>query len=181
LTEQVLVDLAKFQMNGSRWTFHSIVALDIHTAGYKPLRGGTFVKLPEFLSRKQALVNIKFRNETTTKEDNQSFKSCITRALNPVERDSGRISRILRKQAESLNFTGIEFPVSLKAIDKFDRLNPKIAVSVLGYENSIYPRRISKFKRESNVTLLLENKHFCLVKSLSRQCSSQSSKDTHNK
>jgi len=41
-------------------------------------------------------------------------------------------------------------------------------VSVLGYENSIYPLRISKFKRENNVTLLLENKHFCLVKSLSR-------------
>ena len=49
-----------------------------------------------------------------------------------------KISKILRKQAESLNFTGIEFPVSSKAIDKFERLNPKIAVSVLGYENSIY-------------------------------------------
>ena len=31
LAEQVLEDLAKFQMNGSGWTFHSIVALDIHT------------------------------------------------------------------------------------------------------------------------------------------------------
>jgi len=38
LAEQVLEDLAKFQMNGSGWTFHSIVALDIHTVGYKPLR-----------------------------------------------------------------------------------------------------------------------------------------------
>jgi len=157
LAEQVLEDLAKFQMNGSGWTFHSIVALDIHTVGYKPLRGGTFVKLPKFLSRKEALVNMKFRNETTTKEDNQCFKWCIARALNPVERDSGRISKILRKQAESLNFTGIEFPLSLKAIDKFGRLNPKIAVSVLGYENSIHPLRISKFKIENNVTLLLEN------------------------
>ena len=102
--------------------------------------------------------------------------------MNPVERDSGRISKILRKQAESLNFTGIEFPVSLKAIDKFERLNPKIAVSILGYENSIYPLRISKFKRENNLTLLLlESKHFCLVKSLSRLCSSQSSKDTRKK
>ena len=63
----------------------------------------------------------------------------------------------MRKQAESLNFTGIEFPLSLKAIDKFGRLNPKIAVSVLGYENSIHPLRISKFKIENNVTLLLEN------------------------
>jgi len=101
LTEQVLEDLAKFQMNGSGWTFHSIVAFDIHTVGYKPLRGGTFVNLPEFLSRKETLVNMKFRNETTTKEDNQCFKFCIARALDPVERDSGRISKILRKQAVS--------------------------------------------------------------------------------
>jgi len=79
------------------------------------------------------LVNMKFRKETTTKEDNQCFKWCIARALNPVERDSGRCSKILKKQAESLNFTGIEFPVILKASDKFERLNPKIAVSVLGY------------------------------------------------
>ena len=31
LAEQVLKDLAKFQMNGSEWSFHSIVTLDIHT------------------------------------------------------------------------------------------------------------------------------------------------------
>jgi len=41
LAEQVLEDLAKFQMNGSGWAFHSIVVLDIHTVGYKPLPGGT--------------------------------------------------------------------------------------------------------------------------------------------
>jgi len=34
LTEQVLEDLTKFQMNKSGWKFHSIVALDIHTVGY---------------------------------------------------------------------------------------------------------------------------------------------------
>ena len=137
------------------------------------------MKLPEFLSRKEALVNMKFRNEN--KSDNQCFKWCVARALNPVERNSGRVTQILRKQSESLNFTGIEFPVSLKAIDKFERLNPKIAVSVLGYENNIYSLRISKFRRENNVTHLLENKHFFLVKSLSRLCSSQSSKDTRKK
>ena len=38
LAEQVLEDLAKFHMNGSGWTFHSIVSLGIHTVVYKPLR-----------------------------------------------------------------------------------------------------------------------------------------------
>jgi len=44
--EQVLEDLAKFQMNGSGWTFHSIVALDIHTVGYETLNGSSWVPLP---------------------------------------------------------------------------------------------------------------------------------------
>jgi len=37
MTERMLENIAVFQMNGSGWTFHSIVSLDIHTARYKPL------------------------------------------------------------------------------------------------------------------------------------------------
>ena len=59
LTEQVLEDLAKFQMNGSGWTFHSIVALDIHTIGYEPLNGSSWVPLPKFLASKKAIINMK--------------------------------------------------------------------------------------------------------------------------
>ena len=46
MTKKILENIAGFQMNGSVWTFHSIVSLDIHTARYKPWRGGTYVKLP---------------------------------------------------------------------------------------------------------------------------------------
>jgi len=53
LTEQVLEDLAKFQMKGSGWTFHSFVALDIHTVEYKPLYGSSWVPLPKFLASKR--------------------------------------------------------------------------------------------------------------------------------
>jgi len=36
IVEQILENIAVFQMNGSGWTFHSIVSLDIHTVKYKP-------------------------------------------------------------------------------------------------------------------------------------------------
>jgi len=55
----------------------------------------------------------------------------------------------LRKQAESLKFKGIQFPMNLKDIDKFERLNPEINVNVFGYEaECVYPLRIAKLKRE---------------------------------
>jgi len=155
-------------MNGSGWTFHSIVALDIHTIGYEPLNGSSWAPLPKFIASKKAIVNMK-------NADNQCFKRCIARALNPakrgIEKKTDRITKHLRKQAESLNSKGIEFPMSLQAIDKFERLNPDISVNVFGFDNisKVYPLRISKFERQKEIDLmLLENKHYCLVKNLSR-------------
>jgi len=55
----------------------------------------------------------------------------------------------LRKQAESHNFKAIEFPKSLKDIDKFEIFNPEIKANIFGYEaECVYPLRISKLKRE---------------------------------
>ena len=148
LTEQVLEHLAKFQMNGSGWTFHSIVALDIHTVGYEPLNGSSWAALPKFLASKKA-INMK-------NTDNHCFKWWFARALNPVERDSERITKILSKEAESLNFKGIEFPMNLKDIDKFERFNPEIKVNVFGYKaEGVHPLKISKLMREKKVHLFL--------------------------
>jgi len=45
-------------------------------------------------------------------QDKQCFKWCFVRALNPVAHKSERITKLLRKQAEKLNFQIIEFPTS---------------------------------------------------------------------
>jgi len=130
-------------MNGR--TFYSIVAFDIRTIGYDPLNGSSWVPLPKFLASKKAIVNMK-------NADSQCFKWCIARALNPAKRDfekkTGRITKRLRKQAEALNFKGIEFPMSFQAIDKFERLNPEVSVNVFGFDNisKVYPLRISNSK-----------------------------------
>jgi len=122
-------------MNGSGWTFHSIVSLDIHTVKYKPLRGGTYIPFPKFLASKKALINMKFKSEKRRNEDVQCFKLCTARALNPVKDHPERITRQLEKQAETLKFDGISFPMKLKDIKKFERQNPQISVKVLGYED----------------------------------------------
>jgi len=63
IVEQILENIAVFQMNGSGCTFHSIVSLDIHTVKYKSLRGGTYIPLPRFLASKKVLINMKFESE----------------------------------------------------------------------------------------------------------------------
>ncbi len=51
--------------------------------------------------------------------------------------------------------TDIEYPVSLKAIDKFERQNPTISINVFGHEESVYPLRVSKYEDREAVNLLL--------------------------
>ena len=91
--------------------------------------------------------------------------------MNPVDTHPERITKSLRKQAEQLNWKDITFPVALKDIDKFERNNDSICVNVFGYENSVYPLRISKhYKRETIIDLLLiannTTNHYCLINNL---------------
>ena len=77
---------------------------------------------------------------------------------------------------------GIEYPVSLKDIDKFENQNPTVSITVFGYDRKIvYPLRNSgNADREHNIVLILIKEegvnHYCLVKNLSRLLLSQVSK-----
>ena len=78
---------------------------------------------------------------------------------------------------------GIRYPVSLKDINKFEKQNPTISITVLGYEGkSVYPLRNSdNTDMEQNIILMLiekdEVKHYCLVKNISRLLATQAPKN----
>ena len=69
---------------------------------------------------------------------------------------------------------GIEYPLSLKDLSKFEKRNLNISITVLGHEEKgVYPLRISDYvERDYNIILMLIEKegvkHYCLVKGLSR-------------
>jgi len=78
-----------------------------------------------------------------------------------------------------LNFDDIEFPITLKNIGKFVRLN-NVSINVYGIKKQkILPLRFADNKREQHVNLLyVQNprddniSHFTLIKNLSRLVSS---------
>ena len=114
-------------------------------------------------------------------EDEECFKWAITRALNPVENNSERIDIKHREKSEVLNLEGLKFPVNLSDINKFENNNSSIFINGFGYENLVYPLRISKhnYKRESTVSLLLISKdtkqHYFWIKYISKLLSLQTS------
>ena len=79
----------------------------------------------------------------------------------------------------------MKFPVNLSDINKFEKHNSLISVNVFGYENLVYPIRISKhnYNRESTVNLLLisddAKQHYYWTKDISKLLSLQTSKHGH--
>ena len=128
MVERILEKIATFQDLGSEWGFHSIIKFELHTVSYKPLRGETYILLPKELAYKKAIINVQ------NKEDNKCFLWSVLRALNPDEKNPQRLDKNLMGKENTLNMEGIDYPVSLKDLDKFEKQNPSISITVLGYE-----------------------------------------------
>ena len=110
------------------------------------------------------------------------FLWCVLRALNPKGDHPERVDKELKPKENTLKMEGIVYPVSLKDLNKFEKQNPAIYITVLGYEEKIvYPLRNSvNTGRDHNIILMLIKKdgvkHYCLVKNISRLLSSQATK-----
>ena len=161
---------------GTGWRLHSVINLELHTVEWVPLRGSSYTELPKELKDKNAIINMK-------NEDNRCFTWCVLRALYPVKSGKNRIDKTLKSKIETLNTTGIEYPVSLSDIKKFECLNSNISITVFGYNerDKVYPLRISEYNNKScKIKLLLIEKggvsHYCLINEFSRLVSSQVSK-----
>ena len=164
---------------GSGWVFLKVENLTLYTDIWDPLKASSYIDLPSELKNKKAIINMK-------NGDNKCFLWSVLRALNPKNDHPERINDLKNKE-NTLNMEGIEYPVSLKDIKRFEKQNLEISVSVLGYskDEKIYPLRISKKEneRKNNIVLLLikdeednNNSHYCLVKNLSALLSSQVNK-----
>ena len=163
---------------------------------YSPLKGSSYVLLPKCIQAKKACINV--RNN-----DNQCFKYAILSALYPSDINTNRVTHY-RQYEDKLNFAGIEFPVKLKDISKFEKLND-ISVNVymlrmFGAKFEVSPCHITLNKRERHVNLLIvqdfyideyeENNcgddgnlpryHYVWIKNMSRLLNAQLSK-SHGK
>ena len=167
------------QADGSGWVFMGVIRLILKIDKWDPLKASSYIDLPPELKNKKALINMK-------NTDNKCFLWSVLRGLNPKDKNAGRIDEDLKSKENTLNMEGIEYPVSLKDIKRFEKQNLDISLSVLGYskDEKIYPLRRSKHamknKRKYNIILLLikdgDNSHYCLVKDESALLSSQVNK-----
>ena len=94
-------------------------------------------------------------------------------------KDPERVSN-LRKFVDNYDWSGLEFPVSLKQSGKFEA-NNDISVNVLGLEGEdICILRNSNYRIEKEINLLMTSEnginHYTAIKSLSRLLRSSNTK-----
>ena len=94
-------------------------------------------------------------------KDDKCFLWCVLRYRHPRENHSTRIND-LREYENDLNFKGINFPVKVKDIRKFENQNPNIPginVFSINDNNKIYPLRLNQKDVKKSIDLFLFSKN----------------------
>ena len=164
--QQILNMIAQWISEGSGWTIQSVDNHYLNIVQYQPMKGSSYIKLPQELRHhRKGLINMK-------NDDNECFRWCHIRYLNPQDVHPERIKKIDKEYINQLDYSGIEFPVTVKQNNTIEKQN-EININVFGYENKQpYPIYVSKEKYNRQMNLLLitenENKHYVLIEDFNR-------------
>ena len=164
--QELIKAIGQWISEGSGWTIKSVDGHYINLTKYIPLKGSSYIELPtELKNPAKGLINLK-------NEDNECFRWCHIRYLNPQGKDPQRIKKSDKHYIKNLDYQGIKFPITIKQINKIEKKN-SIRINIFGYEEKQpYPIYISNEKYEDHMELLLitkdENKHYVLIKDFNK-------------
>ena len=158
-------------MTESGFKLDKIMHLYINFHRLALTRGSSYNELQEWIKSKKAVIN-------PQNKDEECFKWAVIEALHheEIKHHPERIS-LLRPYENQYNWKGLEFPVSIKKIDKFEKNNPGIAVNVLFSNNknqNIYTARRSernvKCKKQVNLLMIVdgEKRHYTAINNISK-------------
>ena len=106
--QEILNIIAIWISEGSGWTIMAVENHFLNLVKYVPMKGSSYIQLPhELRNSAKGLLNIK-------NEDNECFRWCHIRHLNPQDKNPQRIKKTDKAFVKNLNYQGIEFPVSAK-------------------------------------------------------------------
>jgi hypothetical protein len=137
-----------FQEEGSGWSLLKISRLEISISEWRPLGGGCKIKIPDFISKKKAVVNIECNDNYCFAYAVQAYKKRNDESIN----DNNR------------KFLGNEFPMKFSDINRFERQND-LRIVVYGLEEKkfksneyeVYPLYTSKNVGETVHLLYIDN------------------------
>ena len=169
-------EMEEFYARGSNWALRRIKSLEVRLNRYIPLRGASYMELPDYIRKKRAIINVK-------NQDNKCFLWAILSALHPAHDNAERVTNYTKYQHEFDGaLEGLEFPIRLVDIPKFEKRSG-VSINVFAYDDEkkcVHPLQITKNKTARHVNLFYTkdktNSHFCWIKNMSALVRSQMTK-----
>jgi len=162
-----------FNRRGSGWVMRAIDEMVISYTPWRPLQGSSFIKTPDYIAKKRATVNI------DNKDSNCFLYSILAGLRIDDQKHSNAVEQYKRRLGE-INYAGLEMPMKVTDVGKFEKLNPDISVNVFYFWDAderdggkqFCPLHVTENRnRKHHVNLLLlesEGKtHYILIKSMS--------------
>ena len=164
--EEILNKIADWISEGSNWVIELILDHYLNIIAYTPLRGSSYFPLPKELQNSMlGLINPK------TLDDNECFRWCHNRKLNPQKVHPERIKLSDKEFVKKLDYSGVTFPVQYKDYNKIEK-QYQINIYVFGYQGFFYPLFSSKEKNSNDLDLLYieegEKSHYVLIQDFDR-------------
>ncbi|XP_054260314.1 uncharacterized protein LOC128984968 [Macrosteles quadrilineatus] len=160
-------------MKGSGWAFLRVTKFEVRVNRYVPLRGGSgYIPLPK---RFKGVVN------TRNLDDRCFFFAILAKFV--TSRDARDPNNYPRELADKYNWQCIDFPVKLKDIHIFEKVN-NISINVFGLDKdgAVYPLKVCDAPLEDHRDLLLltnkdQKSHYVYIKDFNSLVHSQLTKD----
>ena len=170
--KQILNYIDVYERNGSGWILGSLQSLETLVWSLDPLRASAHHKLPAWIVSKRAVTSVKSPGY-------ECFKWAFLAGMHSAQNDPSRVSKY--QQFEELyDFNTLTYPVPLKDIDRFCKLND-CTINVYGADSehgTVYPLKVTQNAPSTrHVNLLLTEKdgtyHYSAIKNFSRLVRSQ--------
>ena len=94
MLREIKEKLAIYLRNGSGWYFKEVISFEIHIVAYKPIKGSSYIPLPNVIMRKNAIINIK-------NEDDKCFLWSVLRYRHPKQIHGERLTDLIKYENEN--------------------------------------------------------------------------------
>ena len=143
------------QLEGSGFMLNGIVNVIMEVYKVNDIQASSWVELPEKYKNNKSIINIKT-------VDQFCFLWCILAHLFPVEDHKNRTSNY-SMHTNKLILNGLEFPMKIKDIPKFENLN-NLNVNVFELTKTVLtPIHTNTNYDQPQTDLLLYQNHYCLI------------------
>lgn len=170
MIDEIREEVNDFVSLGSGWIFDKNIEIQVHTIRYKPMKGKSYLPLPQWILNKKKAGIINIQND-----DDKCFLYSSKAYFDMPKKNPQRVSYYKNNEIYKFDFGKLQFPIecSQKTIKYLEKINPKIAWNIFSFDDEkqdFYTVIETDKNAEHTINLLFWNienvGHYALIKNL---------------